>query len=133
MKSSLITRCMSQQSVFFIYGYLYIPNQNSMNEQTEQQDRMHLNNHNCPVCSYAAKKGSVNRRKALQEHIRRAAAVDPLHRIWKDVYYARYFHWGGCAKPTAPCASDIIDVIKRVYGDDWGRKCEQAFSSRVIV
>jgi hypothetical protein len=104
-----------------------------MNEQMEQHDRMRLDNHNCPVCSYATKKDSVNQRKALQEHIRRAAAVDPLHRIWKDVYYALYFSWGGSAKPPAPCARDIVDVIKRVYGDHWGSKCELAFNSSVNV
>jgi hypothetical protein len=95
----------------------------------EQHDRSRIQNYHCPVCSYGANQDSVNRRKALQEHIRRAAAIDPLHRIWKDVYYAQHFHWGGCAKQTTPGASEIVAVIKRVYGDDWGSKCEQAFSS----
>jgi hypothetical protein len=94
----------------------------------EQHDRMRVSTHNCPVCSYAARDDSVNKRKALQEHIRRAAAVDPLHRIWKDVYYAQHFRWGGCAKLPAPCASDIVAVIKRVYGESWGSKCELALA-----
>jgi hypothetical protein len=104
-----------------------------MNERMEQLDRMNINNHKCPVCSYQAKRNSVNARKALQEHIRRAAAADPLHKIWRDVYYTRYFNWGGCVESPAPCASDIVKVIKRVYGDDWGYKCEQAFSGAVPV
>jgi hypothetical protein len=95
----------------------------------EQLDRMRLDTCTCPVCTYNAKKDSVNSRKALQEHIRRSAAVDPLHRIWKDVYYAQYFQWGGCVKRPAPCASDVVQVITRVYGDDWGSKFEQAFGS----
>jgi hypothetical protein len=100
-----------------------------MIKQIEQHDRVRVKNYNCPVCSYCASEYSVNKRKALQEHIRRAAAADPLHRIWKEVYYAQHFQWGGCAKQPAPCASEIVAVIKRVYGDDWGTKCEQAFSS----
>jgi hypothetical protein len=95
----------------------------------EQHDRMRVSSYSCPVCTYEANKDSVNRRKALQEHIRRAAVVDPLHRIWKDVYYAQHFHWGGCADRQPPCASEIVAVIKRVYGEEWGIKCEHAFRS----
>lgn len=96
----------------------------------EQHDRARVHMSKCPVCDYKASKSSVNARKALQEHIRRSAATDPLHRIWKEVYYTRYFPWGGgCAKAQqhAPGASDIVEVIKRVYGDQWSAKCELAF------
>jgi hypothetical protein len=102
----------------------------------EQHDRSRVDMFKCPVCDYGASKSSVNSRKALQEHIRRSAAIDPLHQIWKDVYYTRYFHWGGSAKEQeqrSPCASDIVKVIKRVYGDEWGSKCERAFDSTVCV
>jgi hypothetical protein len=98
----------------------------------DQHDKHRVDMLTCPVCDYRASKSSVNARKALQEHIRRTAANDPLHRIWKEVYYAQYFPWGGsCAKAQqhAPCASDIVRVIKRVYGDQWGAKCELAFGS----
>jgi hypothetical protein len=98
----------------------------------EQHDRLSVKTFMCPVCDYGASKNSVNARKALQEHIRRSAAIDPLHRIWKEVYYVQYFSWGGCAKQPqhrSPCASDIVTVIKRVYGDEWGAKCERAFGS----
>ena len=98
----------------------------------EQHDRSRVHMATCPVCDYRASTSSVNARKALQEHIRRTAATDPLHRIWKEVYYAQHFPWGGgCAKARqhVPRASDIVQVIKRVYGDQWGRKCELAFSS----
>jgi hypothetical protein len=52
---------------------------------------MRVSSYSCPVCSHEANKDIVNRRKALQEHIRRAAVVDPLHRIWKDVYNIQHF------------------------------------------
>jgi hypothetical protein len=98
----------------------------------EEHDRMRVDTFKCPVCDYGASKSSVNARKALQEHIRRSAVMDPLHRIWKEVYYTQFFRWGSCAKEQQhriPCASDIVTVIKRVYGDEWGSKCERAFGS----
>ena len=98
----------------------------------DQRDKHRVSMFRCPVCDYRASKSSVNARKALQEHIRRTASIDPLHRIWKEVFYAQCFPWGGgCARAQqhTPCASDIVEVIKRVYGDNWGAKCELAFSS----
>eukprot|EP00953_Heterococcus_sp_UTEX-ZZ885_P002928 2109-Heterococcus_DN1.PRE.2 len=100
----------------------------------EQHDRLRVDTFKCPVCDYGASKSSVNARKALQEHIRRSAVIDPLHRIWKEAYYTQFFPWGSCAREQqqqhrSPSASDIITVIKRVYGDEWGIKCERAFGS----
>jgi hypothetical protein len=102
----------------------------------DQHDKHRLKTFTCPVCDYRASKSSVNARKALQEHIRRTAATDPLHRIWKEVFYSQCFPWGGGgarAQQHAPCASDIVEVIKRVYGNKWGHKCEIAFSSSAGV
>jgi DNA repair exonuclease SbcCD ATPase subunit len=110
------------------YVKLLVSQQAQMSQDMQQLDKMRVNQHKCPVCSYGVKKNSVNARKALQEHIRRAAVVDPLHGIWKDAHYSQHFCWGGCVKPSVPVASDIINAIKRVYGEDWGRKCEQAFN-----
>ena len=114
--------------------FLHSGNVTASGTAMDQHDKHRVNMFTCPVCDYRASKSSVNARKALQEHIRRSAATDPLHRIWKEVFYAQCFPWGrrgarAQQQQHKPCASDIVEVIKRVYGDNWGAICEIAFGS----
>jgi hypothetical protein len=97
----------------------------------EQQDRECIAHHQCPVCHYGAKTSCMNARKALQEHIRRSS--DPLHRMWREVFYRKYYpHGGNMITNREPCADDIITAIKRVYGDQWGSKCEEGFQAIAV-
>lgn len=74
----------------------------------------------CPVCK-KARVGHVNRRRALQEHIRRAK--DPAHTIWFMQHYKTHFiHGGERRELLPPTEQDILAAIEIGFGIEWAQR-----------
>jgi hypothetical protein len=76
-----------------------------------------ISRNECPVC-HVARKGLLNPRKALQEHLRRA--TDAAHKMWFEASYKQYFVHGGDKIHRPPVSEKTIkEAIRATYGEEW--------------
>lgn len=84
-------------------------------------DAEYIECNTCPICRNGPRKGKINPRRALQEHIR--SSRNPAHIMWKQRHYARHFKHGGAKTPeTEVTAQDVIDAVKSAFGEQWAAK-----------
>jgi hypothetical protein len=88
---------------------------------TFEQDEAAIREHVCPVCARAST-GQVDRRRALQEHIKRSARHCIPHRLWRDEWYSKHFIRGGDRQKQNVNADSIKDMICKAYGKDWSNR-----------
>jgi hypothetical protein len=71
----------------------------------------------CPVC-HVPRRGVLDPRKALQEHLRRA--TDAEHKMWFEAHYKACFPHGG-NKIGRPAVTEerIKQAIRTTYGEEW--------------
>ena len=73
----------------------------------------------CPVCNIA-RKGEVNKRRALQEHLRRSK--DSAHVMWYQSQYKKYFQHGGDRSAEQVTEAKVREAIHRAFGDEWAKR-----------
>src|SRR6476646_11984890 len=88
---------------------------------TYEQDKVTISAFICPVCGKAST-GQVDKRRALQEHIRRSAAICIVHRVWREEWYSKHFMKGGDRQKQNVNAESIKAMIRKAYGEEWGSR-----------
>jgi hypothetical protein len=87
-------------------------------------DTSHIALNQCPICLNGCRKGLINPRRALQEHMRKSK--DKAHVMWRDAgNYKKHFIHGGNKQQVEPCEADVIAAIKCTFGEQW--------SSRIVI
>ena len=74
----------------------------------------------CPVCN-VARKGQVDKRRALQEHLRRSK--ESAHVMWFETQYKKHFQHGGERKQELTEAY-VIDAIRKAFGAEWSSRIQ---------
>jgi hypothetical protein len=84
-------------------------------------DAEYIEQNECPVCKNGPRKGKINPRRALQEHLRSSA--DPAHLMWKQQHYAQHFKHGGATTPKAEVTAQVVvEAIRCTFGEQWAQK-----------
>lgn len=73
----------------------------------------------CPVCM-VPRRGRLNPRRALQEHIR--ASKDPAHIMWRGAHYNHHFKRGGDMYTRRVDECTIKDAVRRSFGEEWSQR-----------
>jgi hypothetical protein len=86
-----------------------------------QSDIEYIQRAECPLCKNGPRKGSVNPRRALQEHLR--SSTDPAHSLWRQQWYTHHFRHGGAKVPPPRITAErIVYAIRNAFGEEWSSK-----------
>jgi hypothetical protein len=84
-------------------------------------DALFIERNECPLCKNGPRKGKINPRRALQEHLR--SSTDPAHLMWKHQHYAHHFKHGGARTTAAEVtAESVIEAVKFAFGAKWSSR-----------
>jgi hypothetical protein len=83
-------------------------------------DTEYIARNECPVCRNGPRGGTVNPRRALQEHLR--SCKRPDHTLWKTEHYAKHFKYGGNHKEVAIDKEYIIKAVACTFGEEWANR-----------
>ena len=75
----------------------------------------------CPVC-HRQIEGVVNKRRALQEHVKRLSKTCGRHRMWFETQYLFHFQHGGRRNEKVITAQDVMDSVRVCFGSDWSNR-----------
>jgi hypothetical protein len=92
-----------------------------MTSVASHNDKAAIDAHMCPVCGKATR-GQVDKRRALQEHIRRSALTCLEHKAWKDEWYSAFFIKGGNRRQQTISVESIKESIRKAYGEEWSNR-----------
>jgi hypothetical protein len=90
-------------------------------EYTMDEDAVCVARNECPICRNGRRGGSVNPRRALQEHLRRCKGSK--HKLWYTELYKTHFVRGGdMTKKRETTAVDIVLAVKQTFGEGWANR-----------
>ena len=91
-----------------------------------ESDDAKLQQNICPVCNIA-RKGHANKRRALQEHLRRSKDVS--HIMWYQAEYRKHFTHGGDRTAEQVNEDTVREAMYKAFGEEWVKRVH--FSNQI--